>query len=60
MGTYCDCGSKFCRCYDVSDLYFVVVMTFMHSGSDCGLNFIKLKMNYNGPKIVFNHFTMIK
>ena len=32
MGTYCDCGSKFCRCYDVSDLYFVVVMTFMHSG----------------------------
>ena len=25
----CDCGSIFCHCYDISSLYFVVVMTFM-------------------------------
>ena len=29
-GIRCDCGSMFCRCYDVSSLYCVVVMTFMH------------------------------
>ena len=38
--TPCDCGSIFCHCYDVSGLYFVVVMTFMCNGSDCGFNFI--------------------
>ena len=42
-GTRCDCGSIFCRCHDVSGLYFVVVMTFIRSGSDCGFNFMKLK-----------------
>ena len=46
MGTRCDCGSIFYRCYDISGLYFVVVMMFMRNCSDCGfnfINFIKLK-----------------
>ena len=29
MGIRCDCGSVFCRSYDVLSLYFVVVMMFM-------------------------------
>ena len=43
IGTRCDCGSIFCHCYDVLGLYFVVPITFMHNGSECGFKFIKLK-----------------
>ena len=38
----------FYHCYDVH----------VYNGSDCG--FRAKRLSYNGPKIIFNHFTIIK